>query len=258
MVQYAGVQYRYPVKRMVREKPDRTEKKKKDVKQPNTSPDPDEPATPQQVQRSGQKNQDATEGRPDALHCSHLHSLHSVHLSDEQLETWSKRGPEAANLPTHLRPFSSPEEYKLVKRTHQELQHSSYYWGAMTMEEAHRILTLASPGTFLIRDSGQPDVFFTLSYHSDDGPMSIRVVLRKLLFSLCGSQKTFPSLFDLLAHYSGPSCKLTTPYRRQRPERLMQICRRALVRTYGAENIRNLTGLSSEVKDYIHAYPHAI
>ncbi|XP_061536041.1 suppressor of cytokine signaling 1-like isoform X1 [Phycodurus eques] len=255
MVQYEDFQWRFPNNRMVREKPKRTVRKKNDVKQQKQSQAPDEPATPQQVQNPEQKNKDTTERPQDALHWSHLHSLH---LSDEQLETWCKNGPEAANLPTHLRPFSSPEEYKLVKRTHQQLQHSSYYWGAMTMEEAHKILTLASPGSFLIRDSGQPDVFFTLSYHSDDGPTSIRVVLRKLLFGLCGSQKTFASLFDLLAHYSSPSCKLTTPYRRQQPEHLKQICRRALVHTYGVENIRNLTGLSCEVKDYVYAYPHSI
>ncbi|MEQ2194373.1 hypothetical protein XENOCAPTIV_028210 [Xenoophorus captivus] len=101
------------------------------------------------------------------------------------------------------------------------------------------------------RDSGQPDVFFTLSYQSEDGPTSVRVLLNNLLFSLHGSQKTFTSLFALLAFYTSSPCKLTEPYRRQRPERLKQMCRRALVRTHGVESIRTLRGLSPDVKAYV-------
>ncbi|XP_077381191.1 suppressor of cytokine signaling 1-like [Festucalex cinctus] len=251
MVHNVVVQWRFPHNRMVRDKLNRTVRKKKNAKQQNPDQAPLEPATPQRVQSAEQKR-DAAE---ETLHCSHLYRLH---LSDDQLETWCRSGAEAVNLPTHIRPFTSPEEYQLVKRTHKQLQHSSFYWGAMNMEEAHKILKMASPGTFLIRNSGQPDVFFTLSYHSDDGPTSVRVLLRKLLFGLCGSKKTFASLFDLLAYYCGPSGKLTSPYRWHRPERLKQMCRRALVRTHGAENIRDLAGLSCEVKDYVHAYPYSI
>ncbi|XP_054635220.1 suppressor of cytokine signaling 1-like [Dunckerocampus dactyliophorus] len=213
---------------------------------------PDEPARPQQVHNpESEKQKQQTE--PDVRHWNKLHCLH---LSDEELETWCQA--EAASLPSHLRPFRSLDEYKLVKHTHHQLLHSSYYWGPMTMEEAHKTLSQSSPGTFLIRDSGQPDVFFTLSYQSNEGPISVRVMLNKLLFSLYGSEKTFPSLFALLAHYSSSSCKLTVPFRMQRPEFLKQICRRALVHTYGAENIRTLPGLSCEVKDYVQAYPHSL
>lgn len=108
------------------------------------------------------------------------------------------------------------------------------------------------------RDSGQPDVFFTLSYQSDDGPTSVRVQLNNLLFSLHGSHRTFPSLFALLTYYTSSSCKLTVPYRKQRPECLKQMCRRALVCTYGAENINTLPGLSIQIKDYVHVYPYCI
>lgn len=180
--------------------------------------------------------------------------------SEEQALPWSQALSEADAIswPTHLRSFSSPEEYKLVKRTYQQLQHSGYYWGPLTMEEAHTMLKSAPLGTFLIRDSGQPDVFFTLSYQSSDGPTSVRVMLNQLLFSLYGSNKTFDSLFALLGHYTGPSCKLTAPHRTQRPERLRQMCRRALIHTFGADSIQLLPGLSSRDKDYIYLYPHTI
>ncbi|KAK5865770.1 hypothetical protein PBY51_020013 [Eleginops maclovinus] len=163
-------------------------------------------------------------------------------------------GANAESLPTHLRPFSSAEEYRLVKHTHHQLQHSGFYWGSMTMEQAHEILTRAPLGTFLIRDSGRSDVFFTLSYQSDDGPTSVRVLLNNLLFSLYGSSRTFDSLFALLTFYTGSSCKLTSPYRRQRPEHLKQMCRRAVIGLYGAEHLSTLPGLCPQLKNYVQSY----
>ncbi|XP_032420028.1 suppressor of cytokine signaling 1-like [Xiphophorus hellerii] len=177
---------------------------------------------------------------------------------EEESESWRlpETGADADGLPTHIRPFTSFAEYRLVKLTYLQLQESGFYWGPMTMEEAHQRLSHAALGTFLLRDSGQPDVFFTLSYQSEDGPTSVRVQLNNLLFSLHGSQKTFPSLFALLAFYTSSPCRLTEPYRRQRPERLKQMCRRALVRTYGAERMCTSPGLSPDVKAYVGAYPY--
>ncbi|XP_054460641.1 suppressor of cytokine signaling 1b [Anoplopoma fimbria] len=222
----------------------------------NQSQPPEEPSGPERDQspeRVEPESQEPTESELDLLLWEKLH-LH------EEPEAWSQpiTGADAENFPTHIRPFSSAAEYKLVKQTYKQLQHSGYYWGSMTMEEAHAILSQAPLGTFLIRDSGQPDVFFTLSYQSDDGPTSVRVLLNNLLFSLCGSIKTFASLFALLTYYTSSSCKLTGPYRKQRPERLKQMCRRALVGSYGAEHISTLPGISTQVKDYVHAYPCCI
>lgn len=60
-------------------------------------------------------------------------------------------GTDIEKLATHLRPFRSKAEYRLVKHTHVQLQHSGYYWGSMTMEEAHKLLTPQPLGTFLVR-----------------------------------------------------------------------------------------------------------
>lgn len=215
---------------------------------------PEEPAGPNRAWNpEGVKpeSQGAADGQLDLLHWNKFNL-------EEEPGPWCQpvSGPDAESLPTHFRSFRSAAEYQLVKHTYLQLQHSGYYWGAMTMEEAHEILSQAPLGTFLIRDSGQSDVFFTLSYQSEDGPTSVRVQLHDLLFSLHGSHRTFPSLFALLTYYTSSSCKLTVPYRRQRPERLKQMCRRALIRTYGAENVNTLPGLSIQVKDYIHVYPY--
>ncbi|XP_037326792.2 suppressor of cytokine signaling 1-like [Pungitius pungitius] len=216
-------------------------------------PPPGEPAAPQRAQDP----ESVQTGAREPTHSLRYLLLWKERNPHEEPDSWSQPipGADAESFPTHLRPFSSAAEYELVKHTHRQLQHSGYYWGSMTMEEAHAILARTQPGTFLIRDSGQTDVFFTLSYQSDDGPTSVRVQLHDLLFALSGSHKTFASLFDLLTYYTGSSCKLTAPYRKQRPERLNQMCRRALVVAYGAEKISTLPGISTQVKDYVRAYP---
>lgn len=239
--------------RMVRDKLDKPdEQSQKDTSAAETqrpSKCPEELLSPKQKPESRPDRQQSLERQLDSLHQNDR---------EEEPEAWLqlKARGDADGLPTHLRPFCCQAEYELVRSTYQQLQHSGYYWGPMTMEEAHAILAPSLLGTFLIRDSGQPDVFFTLSYQSEDGPTSVRVLLVDLLFSLHGSQKKYPSLFALLAHYTSSSCKLTVPYRRQRPERLKQTCRRAFVRTYGAENIGSVPGLSHQLRTYLHAYPH--
>lgn len=246
--------------RMVRDNLDRTvvqsQKQIRAAETQSQSRPPEEPAEPERAQnpdRVKPESQEPTKSQLDLLFSKKLNL-------EEDPESWRQAvtGADADSLPTHLRPFRSAAEYKLVKHTYQQLQHSGYYWGSMTMEEAHEILSKAAQGTFLIRDSGQPDVFFTLSYQSDEGPTSVRVQLNNLLFSLFGSHRTFASLFALLTYYTGSSCKLTAPYRKQRPERLKQMCRRALIRTYGAENMSTFPGLVTQVKDYVHAYPCCI
>nr|XP_046227910.1 suppressor of cytokine signaling 1-like [Scatophagus argus] len=243
---------------MVRDDLDRTvpqrQKQNRATETQGHNQPPEEPAEPERAQSLEKANPERQQPTESVLG---LLDWDRLSLEDET-DSWQQalNGSNAESLPTHLRPFSSAAEYKLVRHTYLQLQHSGYYWGSMTMEEAHKILSDAPLGTFLIRDSGQPDVFFTLSYQSDDGPTSIRVQLNNLHFSLYGSRRTFASLFDLLTYYTRSSCKLTVPYRKQRPEHLKQMCRRALIRSYGAENMSALPGLSIQVKNYILAYPH--
>ncbi|KAM4750304.1 suppressor of cytokine signaling 1-like [Anableps anableps] len=239
---------------MVRDSLDRTsdQNQKREPAAETQSQSPEESHWPEQtVGRVSAESKDPAASKLDFLLWCKLRF-------EEQPEPWRlvKTGADADSLPTHIRPFTSSSEYRLVKLTYLQLQQSGYYWGPMTMEEAHQRLVHSPLGTFLLRDSGQPDVFFTLSYQSEDGPTSVRVQLNNLLFSLHGSQKTFASLFALLAFYTSSPCKLTEPYRKQRPERLKQMCRRAVIRTHGAESICTLRGLSPDVKAYVCAYPY--
>ncbi|KAJ8001346.1 hypothetical protein DPEC_G00168580 [Dallia pectoralis] len=160
---------------------------------------------------------------------------------------------------THFRSFSSLQECVLVRRTHSQLVHSGFYWGPMDMEEAHQTLLHTPRGTFLIRDSGQPDVFFTLSYHGDHGPTSVRVLLDSLMFHLHGSSKTFSSLFSMLRFYIDTSFrKLRWAWRKERPMSLQQLCRRRVIEAFGADSIDSLPGLNRVTTQYLHNYPYSI
>ncbi|XP_063332012.1 suppressor of cytokine signaling 1-like [Pelmatolapia mariae] len=222
------------------------------------SPKQSHAAEPQSSSEPSEEHREQSPNRAESRE-RQLDLLHWVKNNyEEDAELWEVTGADSDGLPTHLRPFTSEAEYKLVKSTYQQLLQSDYYWGSLTMEEAHGKLKNAPAGTFLIRDSGQPDVFFTLSYQSDDGPTSVRIQLNKLHFNLFGSQRTFPSLFALLTYYTSSCCKLTVPFRIHRPEGLKQMCRRAFVGVFGADRISTLPGLNKQVKSYLWAYPHPI
>ncbi|ADE34438.1 suppressor of cytokine signaling protein [Turbot reddish body iridovirus] len=109
----------------------------------------------------------------------------------------------------HFHVFSCKEDYDIIIDTATRLERSGFYWGPLGVEEAHRMLRNSAVGSFLIRDSRQKGVFFTLSYHSVSGPVSVRIGYRDKKFSLAGSKQSFSSVFALLDH-SAPH--LGVPY----------------------------------------------
>ncbi|XP_076846178.1 suppressor of cytokine signaling 1b [Brachyhypopomus gauderio] len=160
--------------------------------------------------------------------------------------------------PTHFRPFRREQECVVVARTMRYLEHSGFYSGAMDVDEAHARLSALPSGTFLIRDSTQIDVFFTLSYQSAEGPTSVRVLLGDEGFALDGSRHVFPCLFALLAFYISSSKRsLRRPYRGNSPQTLQELSRRAVVRTYGRDSLETLP-VSTNVRDYLQLYPFSI
>lgn len=169
--------------------------------------------------------------------------------------------PSALTLParqTHFRTFRDVVERSLVASTIRFLGHSGFYWGSLDVDEAHARLTSLPVGTFLIRDSMQTDIFFTLSYRSADGPTSVRLLLRGGAFTLDGSRHTFPCLFELLNFYmSSPKRSLKQPYRGSAPQRLQEQCRRAVVKFYSRENLHKLP-VTPVLKDFLHSYPFSI
>uniref|UniRef100_A0A8B9HYC9 Suppressor of cytokine signaling 1b n=1 Tax=Astyanax mexicanus TaxID=7994 RepID=A0A8B9HYC9_ASTMX len=167
--------------------------------------------------------------------------------------------PPASSAPqTHFHPFRHQRDRNLITQAADYLARSGFYWGPLDVDEAHARLASLPVGTFLIRDSTQTDIFFTLSYRAEDGPTSVRVLLKNGTFSLDGSKHSFPCIFSLLDFYiTSPKKSLKRPYRGDAPQTLQDLSRRAVVRTYGRDSIDRLP-VSSGLKDFVNSYPFSI
>ncbi|XP_055751824.1 suppressor of cytokine signaling 1-like [Salvelinus fontinalis] len=162
-------------------------------------------------------------------------------------------------VPTHFPLFPCKVDFLLITRTASMLERSGFYWGPLGVEEAHSRLKDVATGTFLIRDSRQKDVFFTLSYRAASGPVSVRIIYKGQRFSLAGSEHSFPCLFLLLEHYMNCSKKsLTVPYRKRRPT-LQELCRKQVVESCCGEVERvAMVPVNPVLKHFLLEFPYRI
>ncbi|KPP74968.1 suppressor of cytokine signaling 1-like [Scleropages formosus] len=166
--------------------------------------------------------------------------------------------PAGSENRTHFRPFKSEKEFKMIAETTTMLENSGFYWGTMTAKQAEVTLHGQPVGTFLIRDSSQKDVFFTLSYVSGTGSLNIRITFKASRFSLCGSKEEFDSLFKLLEYYTdSPKKLLTKPLRRVRLQSLQELCRKRIIETYGGDEIDSIP-LNPVLKDFLNSFPYRL
>lgn len=157
-----------------------------------------------------------------------------------------------------FRPFRNQKDFRIITKTTSLLEKCGFYWGPMTVEEAHSILKEEPLGTFLIRDSRQKDIFFTLSYRAPSGPTSIRINFQNSRFSLVGSKESFDSLFKLLEHYiASPKKSLVRPYRKVKLLSLQELCRKRIIETCGGEKIDSVP-VNPILKDFLNAFPYRI
>ncbi|XP_077413925.1 suppressor of cytokine signaling 1a [Vanacampus margaritifer] len=159
---------------------------------------------------------------------------------------------------THFPTFNCKEDCRIITDTAAQLELSGFYWGPLGVEEAHRMLKDAPPGSYLIRDSRQKDVFFTLSYHAKSGPVSVRIDYKWQKFSLAGNERTFPSLFALLEHYTdSPKRSLRVPYRKCEPT-LQELCRRRVMELCGGgRNVSELP-LTNVAQGFLLEFPYKL
>ncbi|XP_069503904.1 suppressor of cytokine signaling 1 [Ambystoma mexicanum] len=168
--------------------------------------------------------------------------------------------PRARHAPatTHFRTFRSHSDFRIITQTCARLEDCSFYWGPMTVNEAHEKLTAEPAGTFLIRDSKQINRFFAISVQTATGPISVRVSFQAGRFSLDGSKESFDCLFKLVEHYlTSPKKLLVTPLRKVRLRTLQELCRKSIVTTFGGENLDQLP-LNPVLKDYLKSFPFQI
>lgn len=159
---------------------------------------------------------------------------------------------------THFPTFSSKEDCKIITDTAAKLERSGFYWGPLGVEDAHRMLHDAPLGSFLIRDSRQKDVFFTLSYHGRSGPVSVRIEYKRQKFSLSGNERCFSTLFALLEYYiSSPKKNLSAPYRKWQPT-LQELCRKRVVGLCGGASRVAELPVTHVVQDFLLEFPHRL
>ncbi|XP_017272145.1 suppressor of cytokine signaling 1a [Kryptolebias marmoratus] len=159
---------------------------------------------------------------------------------------------------THFPTFTSKEDCDIITETATKLERSGFYWGPLGVEDAHRMLKDAPLGSFLIRDSRQKDVFFTLSYHAKGGPVSVRIDYKRQKFSLAGNERCFPTLFALLEHYvNSPKKSLRVPYRKWEPT-LQELCRRHIVGLCSEKSKIAELPVTHVVQDFLLEFPYKL
>ncbi|KAF7648619.1 hypothetical protein LDENG_00154060, partial [Lucifuga dentata] len=159
---------------------------------------------------------------------------------------------------THFPSFRCPEDFRLIRETLAKLERGGFYWGPLGVEDAHRMLQDATLGSFLIRDSRQKDVFFTLSYRANSGPVSVRIEYKRQKFSLAGSERSFQTLFALLQHYiNSPKKCLSAPYRKWKST-LQELCRKRIMGLCGSESQVSELPVNSVVRDFLLEFPYTL
>ena len=102
--------------------------------------------------------------------------------------------------------FCEKDFYVQIK-TRTCLHDSCYYYEGMSSSEAKSVLKVCPVGTFIIRDSSDPNYLYTISVKTRRGPTSIRVLYECGRFCLDadeksrGSMPTFSSLLELIDYY---------------------------------------------------------
>ncbi|CAL8305410.1 unnamed protein product [Merluccius merluccius] len=170
--------------------------------------------------------------------------------------------PRTAGLPsalaTHFPPFSSQKDFRIITDTAAQLEHSGFYWGPLGVAEAHGMLQDAPLGSYLVRDSRQKDVFFTLSYRSEAGPVSVRIVYRQQRFGLAGSENTFAGLFELLQHYvASPKRSLGKPYRK-RMATLQELCRKRIAEQCAGRSGISQLPVAGILREFLSEFPYSL
>ncbi|KAG2455532.1 SOCS1 protein, partial [Polypterus senegalus] len=183
---------------------------------------------------------------------------HPQVLNIPQRHRESRPSIASALTQTHFRPFRSESDFRIITMTTSMLENSGFYWGPMTVEEAHLKLKDEPLGTFLIRDSRQKDYFYTLSVKTRSGPTSIRIDFKNSHFSLVGSKEEFDCLFKMLEYYiASPKRSLVRPLRKVKVQSLQELCRRKTIETFG-KDIDRIPLQNTVLKDYLKSFPFCI
>ncbi|CAH1112191.1 unnamed protein product [Psylliodes chrysocephalus] len=103
---------------------------------------------------------------------------------------------------------AKPEtELQRLSDTVRALRQSGWYYEGVTYQQSHELLKGTSVGTFLVRNSSDPQFLFSLSVQTERGPTSVRLFYINGYFRLDAqphlqaAMPMFPSVIDLIQHY---------------------------------------------------------
>ncbi|XP_063252151.1 suppressor of cytokine signaling 1-like [Prinia subflava] len=117
-------------------------------------------------------------GRPDDLQNTHTTVSHLQRQHQSVLPN-----PTPPGLSDRFRMFRSCE-WEVLERSLNILQASDFYWGPLSVGEAHAKLQREPVGTYLVRDSSQGNCLFSLSVRMPMGPVSLRISFQEGYFRL--------------------------------------------------------------------------
>jgi len=115
-----------------------------------------------------------------------------------------------AILPTPLDPppqLSPDVEFATLAHTDKALRQSGWYHDKMTYVQSQELLKDTPIGTFLIRESSDPNYLYSLSVQTERGATSVRIHYQQGYFRLDAQahilpvMPVFPSVIALVEHY---------------------------------------------------------
>ena len=120
--------------------------------------------------------------------------------------------PVYQNISNQLKKFvqrNDHSEYDLqcLKTTVKDLRNSGWYYENVSWQDSIVLLKNTEPGTFLIRDSSDPNFLFSLSVQTSRGPTSVRLHYVNGQFRLDAEEKLVPhmpsfnSVVELIDYY---------------------------------------------------------
>ncbi|XP_069797817.1 suppressor of cytokine signaling 2-like [Narcine bancroftii] len=194
--------------------------------------------------------------------------------------------PETAGTP--LCPSNWPQDTLDLREEHSDLfrisntmshlELTGWYWGSLTSIEARQILNHTTEGTFLIRDSSNPEYLLTLSVKTSSGPAHLRIEYNEGRFGFDSvvlakpKLRNFEDVVDLVQYYVSVSrnvhnahdqtiapmtkdtvihLKLTKPLYVTTPS-LQHLCRIKINKS--TKTIQELP-LPTRLKEYLLEYP---
>lgn len=94
-----------------------------------------------------------------------------------------------------------------MSKTTRDLRKSGWFYEGITSQQSNELLKNSSVGTFLVRNSSDPNYVFTLCAQTERGPISVRLIYFHGYFRL-NAQKhiqhempIFPGVIELIRYY---------------------------------------------------------